>query len=349
MRKKKITLLSLDGGGIRGIISCVLLRYLEQQLQKLDDPQAKIGDYFDLIAGSSTGGLITSVLLFPNTQNQAKYSIEKALELYTQKGKTIFQTSFWEELINPLGLFNEKIEAEHIEKELQDFFGNLELKELIKPCVITAYDTENRKVKIFNSLDGTDDIENFYVKDVCRATSAAPTYFEPARIRSKYGQDFTLIDGGMYANNPALCAYAEARKINFSKVLNDDLKPDKPSIDQMIMVSMSTGGVLKSYPYVKFKDAGKLKWIQPIIDILLSSNAEAVDYQLKQMYLTLGKFNQKNYYRIDPPLKNASPEMDNTHPKNIEALIQAALSYINDNKLIFEEIAKKLIKNKTKS
>lgn len=148
---KKITILSLDGGGIRGIITCIILRYIEEQLQYYDKPGAKLGDYFDLVAGSSTGGLIASIILCPDEARKAKYSIQKGLELYAEKGGDIFQVSFWEKLVNPFGLLNERISQEALKKNLNDFFGNLELKELIKPCLITSYDIENRRAKLFNS------------------------------------------------------------------------------------------------------------------------------------------------------------------------------------------------------
>ena len=61
---KKIRVLSLDGGGIRGIITAVVLKYIQEELQRIDNPNAKIGDYFDLVAGSSTGGLLTAILLY---------------------------------------------------------------------------------------------------------------------------------------------------------------------------------------------------------------------------------------------------------------------------------------------
>lgn len=195
-------------------------------------------------------------------------------------------------------------------------------------------------------LDGEDPIENFYVKDICRATSAAPTYFEPAQINSMYGQNYTLIDGGVYANNPTLCAYAEARKIQFSKVLNDELKPDNPTVNEMIIVSVGTGTVLKPYTHRQLKNAGKIKWIQPLVDILLSANAETVDYQIGQMYQTLGIRNQMNYHRINPALQNASADMDDASRKNIEALIQAGLSYIETNREELNSIVKKLIAHK---
>jgi uncharacterized protein len=346
-QKKKITILSLDGGGIRGIISCAILQYIEQQLQQQDHPEAKLGNYFDLIAGSSTGGIITSVLLFPNENKTAKYSINKALDLYTNNGVDIFSVNFWQQLLNPFGLLNEKISELALEKYLSSFFGNLELKHMIKPCVITAYDIQHRCVKIFNSTDGIIPLDNFYVKDICRATTAAPTYFEPVQITSQYGQKFSLIDGGVYANNPALCAFAEAKKIPFGTVLEDSNKPNYPDVNDLIIVSLSTGVRNIAYPYKSLKNAGKLKWVTPLIDMLLSANAEAVDYQLKQMFNSLGIVNRRNYYRLNPKLEEAASAMDNVSTSNIEALLQDGLLYIEQNKKTLDQIVKKLIKNKS--
>jgi len=342
---KKIRILSLDGGGIRGIITCVILKYIEEQLQKLDNPNAKIGDYFDLIAGTSTGGILAAILLFPDSDKKAKYSVETALDLYAKHGETIFNVSFWQQLINPFGLFNEKISQRALERQLQEVFGKLEIKDFIKPCLITSYDIFHRKAKFFTSHEANSDLENFYAKDACRATSAAPTYFEPAKIKSLYGQEFTLIDGGVYANNPALCAYAEARKIEFSKVLQHPAKKDYPKISDMIIVSIGTGEVLKPYNFRQFENAGKVKWIQPLIDILLSANVETTDYHLRKMYETLGARNRQNYHRLMPSLKNASPEMDDVSSKNIYELIQSGLAYIDQHREELNEIAKKLIKH----
>lgn len=343
---KKITILSLDGGGIRGIISCIILRYLEELLRQKDHPGAKLGDYFDMIAGSSTGGILASVLLCPDENGKAKYSIKKAFELYTEKGEDIFNISLWERLINPFGLFSEKISQDNLETQLRDFFGDLELKNFIKPSLITSYDIENRRAKLFTTTNAQQSQQNFFVRDICRATSAAPTYFSPVQIRSSYGQIFSLIDGGVFANNPSLCAYAEARKIPFAEVFQNPEKPDYPSVNDMMIVSLGTGTEMKSYPFIRYKNAGKLAWVNPIIDILLSSNSETVDYQLNQMFMTLGKRNRQNYYRINPSLKSASPEMDNVKKKNLEALIQAGLCYVEENDVLLNQIAEKLIKNK---
>jgi uncharacterized protein len=344
---KKIRILSLDGGGIRGIISCVILKFIEEQLQVLDNPNAKIGDYFDLIAGTSTGGILASIILFPDENGNAKFSVQEALDLYAEKGDTIFDVSFWRKIINPFGLFNEKISETNLEKQIEEVFGNLEIKDFIKPSLITSYDIEGRHAKFFTSHDAkTSQLENFYAKDVCRATSAAPTYFEPAKIKSLYNQEFVLIDGGVYANNPALCAYAEARKIPFRDILKTESKKNYPKINDMIIVSVGTGTVLKPYRFEDFDNAGKLKWITPLIDILLSSNVETVDYHLQKMYETLGPTNYQNYHRLMPSLKNASPEMDDTTKKNIQELIQTGLAFVEENREQLIIIAHKLIKNK---
>ncbi|NMH28439.1 patatin-like phospholipase family protein [Flavobacterium silvaticum] len=344
--KKKIRILSLDGGGIRGIITCVILKYIEEELQKIDHPNARIGDYFDLVAGTSTGGLIASILLCPGNDGKAKFSVQEALDLYSKNGETIFSVSFWEHMFNIFGLFNEKISRRNLEKQLEQVFGTLQLKDLVKPSLITAYDIFDRRAKFFTSHEAKASLENFYVKDVCRATSAAPTYFEPAKIKSLYGQEFTLIDGGVFANNPSLCAFTEARKIRFSEILNDPEKPDHPNINDLILVSIGTGEVLKSYTFEKFENAGKLKWIGPLIDILLSANAETVDYHLGKMFDSLGKRNRQNYYRLVPNLGKASPDMDNSGEKNIYELIQAGLAFVDKNRDLLADIAKKLVRNK---
>lgn len=103
---------------------------------------------------------------------------------------------------------------------------------------------------------------------------------------------------------------------------------------------------LKPYQFKDFENAGKIKWISPLIDILLSANVETVDYHLKKMYETLGTRNQQNYHRLMPSLKNASPEMDDTSKKNIYELIQAGLFYVEQNQEELNEIARKLIKHK---
>lgn len=343
---KKIRILSLDGGGIRGIIPGVILNYLEKKLQTLDNSNLKIGDYFDFVAGTSTGGILACTYLIPSELGTAKHSANEALDLYLKEGGDIFRSDLLTKVRSGFGLFDEKFEDDALNKNLDTIFGDALLSTFIKPCLITAYEITSRSAYFFNAADAkSDPIYDFRVKDIARSTSAAPTYFEPAKIHSQSGQTFYFIDGGMFANNPALCAYAEVRKLKFSELLGRNDKPDLPSAKDMLLISIGTGTVKKPYYYNDLKNAGQLGWIQPVIDILMSGNTETVDYQLKQMYKTLSRKHKNDYYRLEPSLREAMPDMDLATTINLENLRQAGLWYVNKNKETLDEIAVKILDN----
>jgi patatin-like phospholipase/acyl hydrolase len=299
-----------------------------------------------MIAGTSTGGILSCIYLVPGDDGNAKYSAQDAVDLYIKNGQTIFDRTTAQKISSVGGILHQKYSQDALYELLTTYFGDVTLNQLIKPSLITSYDITDRRAIFFTSADAREDnIYNFYVRDVARATSAAPTYFSPAHIESLNKQIFSLVDGGMFANNPALCAYAEARKLEFSKLFNNPEKKDKPTAADMIIVSMGTGSVKKQYHYDDFKYAGEIKWLEPVIDVLMSGNSETVAYQLTQMYLTLEPENQKNYYRLEPGLKEACSEMDIATDENINNLYQAGLTFVHDNKNLLEEIAKKILDN----
>jgi patatin-like phospholipase/acyl hydrolase len=182
--------------------------------------------------------------------------------------------------------------------------------------LITAYDIERRRTHFFTQHDAHRDGRNFYVRDVARATSAAPTYFECAKIVSDSGVPYALVDGGMFANNPALCAYAEVR-VGLAKAL--ELNP-APRAKDMMILSLGTGQLTRSYSYPKAKDWGAVGWIRPVLDIMMSGVAETVDYQLRQIYDAVEAPEQ--YLRIQPELGEAEEDLDNADPDNIRRLAQ---------------------------
>ncbi len=336
---KKVKILSIDGGGIRGILPGVILKRLEESLQRLDNnSELKLSDYFDFIAGTSTGGILSCLYLMPDDKGKPKYSAEEAVDLYIKHGSEIFDRTLFRRITSGDGIIHEKYSDHAIYKLFEEYFGDETLDNLVKPCLITSYDITDRRSVFFTSVDAkADNIYNFKVKDVARATSAAPTYFQPAHIKSMSDQLYTLIDGGMFANNPALCAYAEARKINFGSI-------NKPSAKDMIIVSLGTGSVRKQYHYDKFRSAGEIEWLEPVIDILMSGSSETVDYQLRQMYLTLDNpADQADYYRLEPGLKEACSEMDIATTDNINNLYQAGLAYVKENAKLLDHIASRIL------
>jgi patatin-like phospholipase/acyl hydrolase len=354
-RKTKIRMLSIDGGGIRGIIPATIMIYLEKQIRKeTKNENAKVGEYFDMISGTSTGGILACLYLTPESpgSTKAKYTAEEALKLYLNHGTEIFSKKFWERITH-YKMWNENYKADSLQKLLDNFFGDTKLSELIRPCLITSYDFFHRRATFFNSVDArcrAGDVRDFYVKNITRATSAAPTYFEPARITSIGGSIFNLIDGGVFVNNPSMSAYSEARTTNFSEdpyieQSCKSKKPDKPTAVEMFHVSVGTGSEARRIEFNTLKDAGLVSWLPYLIDIMMSASSETVDYHLRKIYDTLDdKADREDYMRLEASRGEASAEMDCVTLQNLEALHHAGNRYIYEHQEDLNTIAKKLVK-----
>ncbi len=337
--KKKsrfIRILSIDGGGIRGIIPGQILVKLEKKLQKIN-ADARIADYFDMICGTSTGGILTCLYLCPDLHSdkpdRPKFTAEEVVGLYIKYGGIIFDRSNRQVIKSLGGITDEKYSAKNFEDLLKNYFHNTMLSDLLKPCVVTSYDIERRHGHFFMQHEARKKKSyNFRVMDVARSTSAAPTYFECARIRSKTTVVNTLIDGGVFVNNPALCGYSEAMEL-YRKTAED-----------MFIVSLGTGSVKKSYPYNEAKDWGIIGWIKPVIDIAMSGAAEVVHHQLKQIFHSIGKSEQ--YVRIETrlPKKSINPDIDKADEENIKALVKLGNQIARAEDQSLDHIVRMLLK-----
>ena len=309
-------ILSIDGGGIRGIIAGQVLVALEEKLQAAGGPQARIADYFDLVAGTSTGGILTCALLTPGRQDpqRPRFSAREAVDLYLERGDEIFDIPVLHRIRSVGGIADEKYPSDGLEEALEDYFEDFKLSNLLKPCLITAYDIKRRRAHFFRQQKAKEEAGfDFLIRDVARATSAAPTYFEASRVKSLTNVTYPLIDGGVFANNPAMCAYAEAR--NFEGT---------PRARNMLVLSLGTGSAETSYAYREAKDWGLVEWAKPILDIIMTGVAETVDYQLQQIFDTVeAPAGEPRYLRIQADLSREPAEvrkMDNAELENLARL-----------------------------
>ncbi len=337
---KKI--LSIDGGGIRGIIPGMLLVALERKLKRESgDPDAAIADYFDFFAGTSTGGILTCLLLCPDELNPSrpKFSAKEALDLYVSHGSEIFKAGFFRRLIAKFGLLSERYPSVALERVLQTYFGEIKLSQLLKPCIITAYNIELRKTHFFRQQTAIvrGDPRDFYLRDVCRATSAAPTYFSVAEIYSMSGTRYPLLDGGVFAPNPSMSALVEVTKAYNQTKIND-----------IHILSLGTGRSRKAYDYEHFKKSRAISIGPALIDIMMSGAAESSDFFLEQLYISADKATQ--YVRIEPRnLHSVSEGLDAASHSNIQKLIALGDRMVSENNDVLNELVAWLIKEKEKS
>ena len=307
-------ILSIDGGGIRGVIPAYLLREIETATG------TRIADHFDLVVGTSTGGIIAIGLTLPNSRGKPKYTAADLLDLYEQQGKVIFERSFWDGLTDAHGIIDELYDAKNIEKILKKLTGTARLKDEVKPLVVTAYDLERREPYFFKSIRAGQIPEerDHFMWAAARATSAAPTYFEPMLLDTSTTGDRirrALVDGGVFVNTPALCAYVEAIDLG--------ARPD-----DIMVVSLGTGVNTRAIPYQKAKDWGYAKWAKPIISVMMDGAADAADYHLQ--LLLPEREGKKRYFRFDTQLDKALDDLDAAHWANIEALKSEARDILRD-------------------
>lgn len=310
---KKI--LSIDGGGIRGIIPAMVLAEIEKRIQK------PISSLFDLIVGTSAGGILGLGLCMTKNGSHPYYSAEDFVELYSKRGGEIFFRSFWQRVKSIWGVVDEKYSSESLEKILKEYFEEEILGKSLKPILIGSYDLENRRPFFFKSWE--EETKKIKMRDVARATSAAPAYFEPARIEVENNKMLTLIDGGVFINNPAMSAYAEAKKIF----------PDENSF---LILSLGTGKQVRPILYDSAKNWGLAEWALPIMDIMFDGVSDAVNYQLNYICTD-------NFYRIQTRLDIANDDLDDASKKNITLLKKEASLTILRKGEELTELCEKLI------
>jgi patatin-like phospholipase/acyl hydrolase len=273
MDTTRYRVLSLDGGGIRGIITITLMQRLEKEI-----PGWLAGA--DMLAGTSTGGLIA--LGLANDE-----SLESLRDLYVNKGPSIFKDSLWHDLTHLDRLLGAEYATTDLELELHSRLGDKTLGQLQKKVLVTAFDLDNSspdpsmrfwKPKIFHNFvesgkPGSDsDVPAFKVG---LYTSAAPTYFPSVD---------GFVDGGVFASNPSMCALAQTQ--------DPRTHAAGPALSEVTLLSLGTGKPLE-YIAGLTHDWGYVQWIEPLIDIMLDGVASIADYQCKQL-LT------ERYHRLAP-------------------------------------------------
>lgn len=302
MQVKRI--LTLDGGGIRGLISAIWLEALQERLHAAG--KGDVRSHFDLIAGSSTGSLLATGLA-------AGLSPQQLTALYEHFGDEVFPGSverLWSRLTRTFseGLSAPRYSAHGIETVLRRVFGERTLGSVSPRLMAIAYDTLARSPVFFKSFKP--EHASIPLWEVCRSATAAPAYF-PAHPTTIGGQRRALIDGGVVANNPTACAIAEAVRLNGDERL-----------DALIVLSIGTGQATRP---ISERDAtrwGALEWAIPIIDVLFDGSADAVDY-ISDQILAEGR-----YFRLQAPLLRGYDDFDNVDATNLLGLRKTAEDYL---------------------
>lgn len=296
-------ILSIDGGGIRGLIPSLVLAEIESKTGK------PVAQCFDLIAGTSTGGILALGLCKDDGNGQPQYAAKDLAEIYQSRGAEIFSRSLWKDMSSMGGYIDEHYSHQGLESVLTDYFADEPLGSCLTKTLVPSYDIQNREPLFFKSWQR--EHRSVLIRQVARATSAAPTFFEPALVTIG-GAMKALVDGGVFMNSPVVSAYAEARRLF-------------PDDDEIIVVSMGTGELVRPISYNEAKDWGRLGWALPVLSCVFDGVADAADYQMRTLL-------REKYIRLQTDLSTASDDMDNASSDNVQDLIQEAQKLLRTHK-----------------
>ncbi|XP_062183325.1 patatin-like protein 1 isoform X2 [Phragmites australis] len=332
---KLITVLSIDGGGIRGLIPATIIACLEAKLQELDGPDARIADYFDVIAGTSTGALVTSMLAAPGENKRPLFAAKDINQFYLENGPKIFpqrKAGWLTPLLNLIGTMRgPKYDGVFLHDKIKSLTHDVKVADTVTNIVVPAFDVKYLQPIIFSTYEAKNDpLKNAHLSDICISTAAAPTYF-PAHFFTTHGpggksREFHLVDGGVAANNPTMIAMSMLTKEVLRR--NPDFNPGKPTEYQnYLIISIGTGSAKLAEKYTAPQCAkwGLIQWLYeggftPIIDIFSHASADMVDIHAAVLFEALRC--ETNYLRIqDDSLTGDTSSVDVATKENMEALI----------------------------
>ena len=289
---------NVDGGGMKAIIPLMFTIEVEKRLG------GYIADYVDHFSGASSGGILSSA------HSTKKLTAQQILDKYVQNGAEIFDRRFLH-----YGYLSPKYRGNGLDDTLRDFFGDTKLKDLNNDVIIVSVDATNRKFVLHKTHD--DRVNEDLLRDVVRWTASAPSYFP---LTKKDGN--VMIDGGMAINSPAMMLKTEMNRIG-----------QKDEIHHII--SLGTGKF--EYPVKESSTSwGVIKWVEPLIDVLLSESVDVVDAYVAGLYDS-GKERGK-YFRINTDLRYASPKMDDASEENISNLIKDGALMVSEKSDEIDEI-----------
>jgi patatin-like phospholipase/acyl hydrolase len=332
-------ILSIDGGGVRGIVPAIVLDALSGEF-KAAGKTCSISDCFDLIAGTSSGAIIAAALSLPAADGGPSATPADLRRFFEDKSRVIFP-SRWFGDIPVLGrlpqLFGPLYDPAPLNTVLRAQFGDMVFASARRNLMIPIYSIDPRDIVLFRGGPAYENLEEgdrfgmIRVRDAVMGSSAAPTFFPPHRIENPdRSLSWTGIDGGVFLNDPSMAAVAEAMR----------LFPG----DEIRVVSLGTGRQTRNYPFEKARRWGFSEWISPtgrfrtpLISAMQDGQARTVNRQLKYLL-------DEKYTRFDYRLEKGrgSDKLDDASKKNIHRLTRGAVEMVEGMRPQLKELARTL-------
>ncbi|ARD87014.1 hypothetical protein A3306_07430 (plasmid) [Rickettsia bellii] len=328
-------ILSLSGGGIKGISELVVLSEIEELTGK------SISELFPIITGTSVGGLIAGLLTIPKElgSSEPKYSAKEALEIFKAAAPKIFENHWYSGVKQ---IFKHKYSQRGLKEVLEEYVGNNRLSGATSRLMIpvTNLNTDGREVEVFDSHDlfGESGHSDPKMKNLLLATTAAPTYFKSvSNVKYVKGYSnkeevlYAYADGGLGANRPAYEAFKKIRKEQNSKK------------GGAIIVSLNLNNEIAATRAIpRGRNDGIVGWLTKgkLVDRLLKSSEDAA---VESIHNILG--DKDKHYEMVLPIGKDTQSLDDASKKNIAALEELGNQYIKEHDQQLQKLCDNLLHN----
>jgi uncharacterized protein len=321
VRQDAVRVLSLDGGGIRGIMSAMVVVELVRRAGK------PIEQLFDHLAGTSTGSILACAWAAPDPADptKARWTAQDGFEAYVKSSKSALGLAGLRGHMHAANLFSPKFHNDGLNNALSESIGDCFLSETVVDLTVPAYEIGTRAAFLFSTRDAKADLaHDFKLWEVARSSSAAPTLFEPHLIRNRLNERFVMVDGGLIANNPAMAVFADVERRGESR--------------DMVIVSIGTGAASRDFDWPEIQDWGIAQWARPMPRLLMDASSQAIDFELRHV---LGK---NRYRRFQTPIPPEAESLDNASQQNIARLMELGERMIAANDAQLDEVCRLLVR-----
>lgn len=339
-----VKVLAIDGGGVRGIVPSHVLVALENLTQQ---PVAAL---FDVVIGTSIGGIGALALSVPNDDGEPEYSARDVLGFFCDRAAQIFpKTSLsWprslrelEKLIRQptptqalLGsnreIGNARYPSDGLHAALTELFGGRTLDEALTDVVIPTYDVRAQRPWFYRSAEvRTGQQRDLPMWQIGMATAAAPTYFPPVQAEDEQGEPQVLVDGGIFANSPAMVGLLEG--VMRARRLGGTAR-------DVMIVSLGTGrvGPRPDRTYDEFTGLTWFKLAQAVYEAAQAGQASLNDELLLPLL-------SDSYWRFDAVLPDGvGLGTDNSEEENLERLNRMGLELVGERVADLARLAEEL-------
>lgn len=325
---RTVKILSIDGGGIRGIIPSTVLQHIEKRAGK------PISALFDLIAGTSTGACLTLLLTKPGPRGKPMYSAEDVVNMYLEHGKDMFHRSAKYAKASQNGLTKPKYPAKSVASTIGGFLDQHEratLRDALTNVMVTAWDVNIRKPIFFVKRPAVYNIahprENFYMADLAQGAVGFPGTFPAAEARSVGGKKvYHLIDGGVFGANPSVYALSEAMALYGRGA-------------SFLFVSLGTGDCETPLGFRRVREWGLQAWGPHLVEVMFDATNHGADDQMREL---LRGRSGRAYYRFQTPIPSTNEPIDKVNPSNLRALEGFAHQMLRKQKKGLDELLERL-------